>query len=79
MKIKREMIMEILAARHRLGETIWPFNSKLYKHGVALEEKGYIIMASGNVDDTFRASLTQKGKDKYVSSLYVPPYLRDKS
>lgn len=68
-----ELIMEVLAARYRLGETLWPFDSRLSKQLDSLGAKDLIFVMDGNVEHTLRASLTEKGKKKFLSETYRSP------
>ena len=70
------LIIEVLTARYRLGETIWPFESRLSPSARRLEDLGLVNRMSGNVPKTFRLSLTDLGL-KELSPTYVPPLLHD--
>lgn len=69
--------MEVLAARYRLGESIWTFRARHEKTLRALEQQGYVFVMHGIVDDTVRAGLTESGKARVISDSYVPPIVRD--
>lgn len=70
----QQLIVEVLSARHRLGETIWPFDSRLKKQLAALEQFGWVYLASGQVENTIRARLTEAAKRKvFLTSTYVSP------
>ncbi len=73
----RNMILEVLAARHRLGEPFWHFDadpSTLYALKM-LEQAGLISVDSGMVERTRRASLTAAGRDAMfpAGGTYVSP------
>lgn len=68
-----ELIMEVLAARYRLGETLWPFDSRLSRQLDSLGAKDLIFVMNGNVEHTYRASLTEKGMKKFLSKTYRAP------
>lgn len=73
-----DLIMEVLAARHRLGEPFWPIlnsptTSRAARH---LEERGLIIRLHGNTPNTFRARLTTEGITQYTDPEYTPPILQ---
>lgn len=70
-----DLIMELLAARARLGEPVWTFDVRV-KHQIAhLEELGLLTLMHDIVERTVRASLTDKGRDEYLSAPYNPPIL----
>lgn len=57
------LIMEILAARARLGETYWTFPSRMKAAVGALAIRGLVVEMSGVVEKTIRARLTDAGRD----------------
>lgn len=74
------LMLEVLAARWRLGENFWTFrrDSASTKASVELEKRGLIAVLSGQVEKTFRARLTDAGRnemslDNEHVSKYVPP------
>lgn len=69
----QELILEVLGARYRLGETIWPFDSKLRPQLRKLESHGLVTRMHGIVENTERASLTEAGRDMVLTAVYVPP------
>jgi len=70
-----DLIMEVLAARYRAGENLWPFDSKLKRMLEHLGDLGLINVMSGNVEKTYRASLTQAGREYALSATYEMPIL----
>lgn len=70
-----ELIMEVLAARYRLGEHFWTFSRKtaITKAAKSLEDKGLIFLMNGQVERTFRAGLTETGKAEVISKNYLSP------
>lgn len=86
-----DLILEVLMARHRLGESSWPFSSKLLKSANRMEAAGLITIWSGPVEKTFAASLRTEVLDHYkleprshrasdtepVKGEYIPPVNRD--
>lgn len=64
------LILEVLAARYRLGEVVWPFSAHLRAALRALEQLGLISVQGGNVPQTMRASLTESGKLAVLSASY---------
>lgn len=69
----QELILEVLAARHRLGERLWPFPSSLQRQIDALCHAGLAWQASGNVPRTVRAGLTDAGVAEMLHGPYVSP------
>lgn len=67
----QDLIMEVLAARTRLGETWWPFDNK-YRRASA-ELVGLVDRTHGNVENTFRLKLTLLGKSRMLSPDYLSP------
>lgn len=67
------LILEVLAARYRCGETLWTFESRLGSHLRALESAGLIHLANGVEAKTMRAGLTEAGKDACLSLSYNLP------
>ena len=72
--------MEVLLARHRLGEHLWTFSSSAPIRVAArwLERKGLVHTLSGQTERTFRVGLTSEGEN-LLDEHYVPPILRNKS
>jgi len=71
-----ELIMEVLVARHRLGESLWTFDSKSDRAIKSLETKGLVRRMNGITDHSVRASLTAQGKKEYLHDGYVAPILQ---
>lgn len=73
----QELMMEVLLARHRLGEHWWTFTSSAANRVAAswLKRKGLVSIAGGQTARTFRVSLSEEGKD-LLDEDYVPPILR---
>lgn len=70
-----ELFMEVLAARTRLGEHYWTFSNRpaIVKASKSLEGKGLVFLMNGAVERSFRAGLTEKGKDDVIDDEYTPP------
>lgn len=73
----QELILEVLAARVRLGETLWTFSSRHGRALRSLQALGYVTLMHGTVERTVRASLTVKGRAEALSDRYVPPVLQE--
>lgn len=67
------LVLEVLAARHRLGERLWTFPSYLQRQVDALCRAGLAWQASGNVPYTVRAGLSDAGVAKMLHGSYVSP------
>lgn len=55
-----ELIIDVLVARFRLGETIWPFDLRNAAALRRLESRGLINRMGGNVENTERVWLTER-------------------
>lgn len=67
------LILEVLAARYRTGETVWTFPAKLRPQMEALERAGLIRWKSGVVYGTVLAWFTEQGQSASISPTYVSP------
>lgn len=67
------LVMEVLAARYRLGETCWTFPTRLNATIMALGEAGLVWDVGGNVPQTTRVMLTDAGKRAVLLDGYEPP------
>jgi len=75
---KQTLVLEVLVARHRLGENLWTFEERTEKVLSQLEAKGLVIVMHGVVEDSVRARLTDKAKKKFLYDGYTPPILKSK-
>ena len=66
-------MLEVLAARHRLGETHWTFPRSQSRIAEALAAKGLVNWQGGVVSGTIRVTLTDAGKAACLSDTYVSP------
>lgn len=66
------LIMEVLVARRRLGETWWPFATVFSKQLRSLEKKGFVEVKSGVVE-SIDAMITELGFSCATRYSYVPP------
>jgi hypothetical protein len=71
------LIGDVLAARYRTGETLWTFDARLRKSAEFMAAMGLVNVHHGIVEKTFRASLTELGKARFISETYVPPMDKD--
>lgn len=71
------LMMEVLAARYRLGENYWTFPSSHRRIADELERKGLVYQKSGRVERTILVWLTDAGKAGVLSPNYQPPGVQD--
>lgn len=74
----QDLIMEVLAARARLGHRTWTFGGSKSHYNIRdalahLDGLGLVRYKSGVEQWTYLAWLTDKGKDIYLTEGYVPP------
>lgn len=69
----QQLILEILAARLRLGEGLWPFPTKHIRAIKALEKAGLVRIIHGNVEKSVRVMLTPVGVKSMQQSDYRSP------
>lgn len=76
----QELAMEVLSARHRLGESFWTFESRFRATLRALEDGGLVHIIDGHVAGPVEARLSAAGRLIYVSTNYQSPadHLREK-
>lgn len=67
-----ELVLDVLAARFRLGERLWTFNASARRAIVKLADKGLVNEMSGITENTVRASLTDAGRDLWLSTSHAP-------
>jgi len=65
-----ELMMDVLAARHRLGETLWTFSSRLTPAAKKLGARGLAHWKSGVVEKTIQVWLTEEGKKAWLSPTF---------
>jgi hypothetical protein len=70
------LIMEVLAARARLGETCWTFPTRLRAALTALQERGLLWFDSAPTPGDLRTFLTDHGRAEAMSATYQPPILQ---
>ncbi len=67
------LILEVLAARERIGEPFWPFPSRLRSALAALERLGLLHYDHHNTPRNLRARLTGRGRDAALRAGYTVP------
>ena len=66
------LVMEVLAARFRLGERQWPFPNRVRPALRKLEAKGLIVFKDGVTEGVQSARLTLDGEHMFLDLGYVP-------
>lgn len=69
----QQLVLEVLSARHRLGEPVWTFPSLHGKALRALEQAGLVHLQNGIVEHSLRARLTEAGQAAVITAGYQPP------
>lgn len=70
-----ELLLDLLAARHRLGHTTYLVSTRHSRQLRSLAAKGLIWTDSGNVERTMKAGLTVLGEVVALDEHYVAPAL----
>jgi hypothetical protein len=70
------LILEVLAARWRLGESSWPFPTRLRPALTALRDLGLVSFEAYNTPGNYRVRLTELGRGASMSDDYVSPLSR---
>jgi hypothetical protein len=65
-----ELIGDVLAARYRLGENIWTFDTRTLPACRDLKAQDLIGTKSGIVPNTYQAWLTDAGKERFLDKRY---------
>lgn len=74
----QELVLELLVVRRRTGETLWTFGSRHTKTLAELEAAGLCSVIHGVVENTVRASLTDRAVDELLTgSTYTSPLERE--
>lgn len=74
----QDIMVDLLVARHRLGEPFWPISTKLTRTYTELRVKGYVTVMDGNVEGTVRLALTREARKELIeTSTYTPRIARD--
>ena len=74
--ITQQLVLEVLAARTRLGEKLWTFPAGAQRALNLLESRGLVTQMHGTVERTVRASLTDAGRALALDPDYTPPAQR---
>lgn len=69
------LVMEVLAARFRLGETSWPMPDRVKPALKGLAAKGLLSFQSDIMPRYQRATMTEEGKKIFMRPGYIPPIL----
>lgn len=68
-----DLVLEVLAARRRLGERLWTFDSRHKQTLGRLADRGLVTTMHGIVEKTIRASLTAQGEAVALDGKYESP------
>ena len=71
----QELVMELLAARARLGESEWSVSTRHMAAIKSLDGAGLAKWRSHVIEGHVYVSLTDKGRSEYLSGTYVPPIM----
>lgn len=71
-----ELILEVLAARYRLGENNWSFHKRFKSKIDFLAQRGYVNYKASSVENFLLVSFTDKGKEECLHYDYNPPILK---
>lgn len=69
----QDLMMEVLAARARLGHREWEFDTRHAATAKHLETAGLVYVLSSPAPRTIKVGLTNAGRDAYISPTYTPP------
>lgn len=69
----QELMVDLLVARHRLGEPFWPVSTKLTRTYHELKEKGYVSILNGHVEGTVRLMLTDAAQKELLHDATFSP------
>lgn len=72
-----DLFLETLAARIRLGESIWTFQARHRQTAEKLANLGIVGWKSGIVEDSILVWFTDRGKAECLSFAYIPPIAED--
>lgn len=67
------LILEVLAARFRLGEPSWPFSTRYGSHIRRLQADGLVAFQSDSMPNQIRVRLTEEGKRYAIFEGYTLP------
>lgn len=71
-----ELILGVLAARVRLGESVWTFGNRHLRALRSLRDKGVVQFDHAPVEGHQLVRFTQAGHDEWVTQGYVAPVAR---
>ena len=69
----QSLVLEVLAARYRLGEQSWTFATRHMTALLALEHRGLIQKKPGSAPHSVTTALTTAGRAAALSAEYQPP------
>lgn len=65
-----DLILDVLVARYRLGDTLWTFSSRNAPALRKLEKKSLVHVHSGVIENTVRASLSEHALHEHGASWF---------
>lgn len=77
--VTQQLLLEVLSARHRLGEQLWTFETNARSICKKLEQAGLIWTMHGATEHTIRAGLTDAGVFMMHSPSYRSPAERQRA
>jgi hypothetical protein len=72
------LMMEVLAARYRLGEIFWTFPRSYTTTARALQIRRLVTFEAGVVPDTIRVRITKGGLGMFLEDTYATPKRKKK-
>lgn len=67
------LILDVMQARSRMGESHWTFPQRLEPQARRLEQTGLVSLRSGPAQGAFEVWLTDAGRDLLLSKPWVSP------
>lgn len=67
------LLLDVLQARYRMGESHWTFPTSLERHARKLEDLGVVWLRSGPAPGAFEVWLTDAGRELLLSQPWTSP------
>jgi hypothetical protein len=67
------LVLEVLAARHRLGEACWTFPSSVAPAATRLAGRGLVTWKHASIEKHILIWFTEKGRAEALSTTYASP------
>lgn len=68
-----DLVLSVLGARYRLGESGWTFSTRVRPAIRSLRQRGLVTYKGGTVENTLLVFLTTSGVQETIGETYVPP------